>query len=79
MPHSIYVDNGPALISKEPDKWAYENGVILDFSRLGKSIVNVFIELLNGSFRGKCLNKNWFLSLADAREKFESWRRDDNE
>jgi len=79
IPHSIYVDNGPALISKELNKEAYENGVIRDFSRPGKSIDNVFIELFNGSFRGKCWNESWFLSLDDAREKLESWRRYYNE
>ena len=26
-------------------------------------------------FRQECLNENWFLSLADAEEKVESWRR----
>lgn len=33
-PQSIRVDNGPEFISKALDRWAYENGVTLDFSRL---------------------------------------------
>jgi putative transposase len=40
---------------------------------------NAFIESFNGSFRDECLNVNWFLSLEDAKEKIESWRRDYNE
>jgi len=40
---------------------------------------NAFIESFNGSFRDECLNVNWFLSIEDAREKIESWRRDYNE
>ncbi|HEX8390633.1 MAG TPA: IS3 family transposase, partial [Candidatus Saccharimonadales bacterium] len=34
-PKSIRVDNGPEFISKALDRWAYENGVTLDFSRPG--------------------------------------------
>tara|TARA_R100000687_G_scaffold83679_2_gene88689 strand:+ start:2411 stop:2662 length:252 start_codon:yes stop_codon:yes gene_type:complete len=33
----------------------------------------------NGSFRAECLNTHWFMSLDDAREKLEVWRRDYNE
>jgi len=35
-PRAIQVDNGPEFISKALDRWAYENGVTLDFSRPGK-------------------------------------------
>jgi len=38
-----------------------------------------FIESFNGSFRDECLNVNLFLSMEDAREKVETWRRDYNE
>ena len=35
VPKRIQVDNGSEFISKEFDKWAYENKVILDYSRPG--------------------------------------------
>ena len=35
---------------------------------------NGFIESFNGKFRDECLNENWFLDLADAREKIETSR-----
>lgn len=79
IPRSIKVDNGSEFISKELDKWAYENKVTLDFSRPGKPVDNAFIESFNGSFRDECLNVNWFLTLEDAREKIEIWRVDYNE
>jgi len=79
IPRYIKVDNGPEFISKELDKWAYENKVTLDFSRPGKPVDSAFIESFNGSFRDGCLNVNWFLSLDDARGKIEAWRRDYNE
>jgi transposase InsO family protein len=62
LPKRIKVDNGSEFISKALDKWAYENNVILDFSRPGKPTDNAFIESFNGSFRDECLNVNWFLS-----------------
>lgn len=76
---SIQVDNGSEFISKALDKWAYENGVTLDFSRPGKPTDNPFIESFNGSFRDECLNAHWFLSLEDAAHKIEMWRKDYNE
>ena len=78
-PKSIRVDNGPEFVSKALDRWAYENGVTLDFSRPGKPTDNAFIESFNGRLREECLNAHWFLSLADARAKIEAWRRDYNE
>jgi len=78
LPARIQVDNGSEFISKALDHWAYENKVILDFSRPGKPTDNPFIESFNGSFRDECLNTNWFLSLQDAKEKIEAWRMDYN-
>lgn len=79
VPQRITVDNGSEFISKALDRWAYDNGVTLDFSRPGKPTDNPYIESFNGSFRDECLNVNWFLSLDDAREKMESWRQEYNE
>ena len=40
---------------------------------------NGVIEGFNGKFRDECLNENWFLDLADARQKIEEWRCDYNQ
>ena len=66
-------------VSRDLDLWAYQRGVTLDFSRPGKPTDNAFIEAFNGRFRAECLNAQWFLSLADAREKMEDWRKYYNE
>ena len=55
------------------------HGVTLDFSRPGKPTDNAFIEAFNGKLRQECLSAHWFLTLADAREKMEAWRRFYNE
>ncbi len=78
-PRSIRVDQGSEFISRDLDLWAYAKGVTLDFSRPGKPTDNAYIEALNGRFRAECLNQHWFLTLADAREKMEDWRRYYNE
>jgi len=91
-PKTIRVDNGSEFISRDMDLWAYANDVTLDFSRPaarqlfackqregGKPTDNGFIEAFNSKFRTECLNAHWFMTLADAREKLEDWRRDYNE
>jgi putative transposase len=78
VPQRIQVDNGSGFISKDFDKWAYENKVLLDYSRPGKPTDNPFIESFNGSFRDECLNTNWFLSLEDAALKIEAWKEEYN-
>ena len=32
-------------------------------------------EVFNAGLLDECLNENWFLSLEDAEDKVESWRR----
>lgn len=78
MPSRIQADNGPEFVSIALDKWAYDNNVVLDFSRPGKPTDNPFVESFNGSFRDECLNVNWFMSLEDAKNKIETWRHDYN-
>ena len=80
-----------AFISRDLDLWACANDVTLDFSRPGKATDNGFIEAFNSKLRAECLNarRHWrsdqwrtngdFLTLADARDKLENWRRDTNE
>ena len=78
VPERIQVDNGSEFISKALDRWAGDQHVTLDFFRPGKPTDNPYIESVNGSFRGECLNVHWFLSLADAQEKIEHWRQEYN-
>ena len=78
-PATIRVDQGSEFISRDLDLWAYQRSVTLDFSRPGKPTDNAFIEAFNGRFRAECLNSHWFMSLEDAAEKLETWRRDYNE
>lgn len=78
LPVRIQTDNGSEFISKCLDKWAYEHGVTMDFSRPGKPKDNPFIASFNGSLRDECLNIYWFLSLEDAQDKLDNWRGEYN-
>ena len=78
-PEAIVIDNGTEFTSQVVDQWAYENQVQLHFITPGRPMENGFIESFNGKFRDECLNENWFLDLADAREKIETWRCDYNQ
>ena len=79
LPRSIVLDNGPEFAGLALDVWAHQRGVTLAFIQPGKPVQNAYIESFNGRFRDECLNESWFLSLADAREIIEAWRRDYNE
>ena len=78
-PKTIRVDQGSEFVSRDLDLWAYAKVATLDFSRPGKPTDNAFIEAFNGCLRAECLNAHWFLTLADAREKLEDWRKYYNE
>jgi len=78
VPERIQTDNGSEFISKEMDRWAYENNVTMDYSRPGKPTDNPFVESFNGSFRDECLNAHWFLSLEDAVMKIDAWKTEYN-
>ena len=78
LPLEIVLDNGPEMIGKALDEWAWRNGVRPNFIEPGEPVQNAFIESFNGKFRDECLNENWFLDLDDAREIIEAWRIDYN-
>jgi putative transposase len=79
LPEVILSDNGPEFTGGVLDQWAHDNKVRLQFIEPGKPIQNAFIESFNSRLREECLNQHVFVSLDDARQKIEAWRRDYNE
>lgn len=79
LPRSVVVDNGPEFAGQALDQWAHQHGITLDFIQPGKPVQNAFVESFNGRLRDECLNEQWFLTLADARQAIEAWRREYNE
>ena len=77
-PAELVLDNGPELAGTALDRWAYERDVRLRFIEPGKPVQNAFVEGFHGRLRDECLNRHWFLGLADARRTVEAWRVDYN-
>lgn len=74
LPDTFVLDNGSEFRSRAFDAWAYARGVTLEFIQPGKPVQNCFIESFNGTLRDDCLNRHWFLTLADARRTLAAWR-----
>ena len=74
-PRQVRTDNGPEFAGRALDQWCFAQGVEQHFIQPGKPMQNGYIESFNGKFRDECLNENWFVSLSDARQIIEQWRR----
>ena len=79
LPQALVMDNGPEFTSKAMEAWAQRSGVRLHFITPGKPTENGYIESFNSKFRDECLNRHWFLDLADSRVMIEDWRTDYNQ
>jgi putative transposase len=79
LPEVVVTDNGPEFAGQTLDVWAYQRGVQRHFIEPGKPVQNAFVESFNGKMRDECLNEHWFMTLAEARQTIEAWRRDYNE
>lgn len=57
LPQLLKTDNGSEFAGKMLDKWVYERGIRIDFSRPGTPTDNVPVESFNGRLRQECLNE----------------------
>ena len=73
-PESVRCDNGPEFTSRHFLAWCEEQGIAVIHIQPGKPMQNGHVESFNGRFRDECLNASWFVNLADAKRKIESWR-----
>lgn len=73
-PRQLRIDNGPEFRSQALDVWAKTHGVTLFFIEPGKPMQNGTVESFNGTLRRECLDQEWFVSLAQARQTIEAWR-----
>ena len=78
-PIALTLDNGTEFTSNHFDAWAYTASIQLDFISPGRPVENGYIESFNGKLRDECLSQSWFLSLSEAQEQLEGWRREYNE
>ena len=57
FPAMIRVDQGSEFVSRDLDLWAYQRGVMLDFSRPGKPTDNAFIESFKRQVPGRMFER----------------------
>jgi putative transposase len=74
-PAMLRSDNGPEFTSRHFLAWCAQKKIELVHIQPGKPMQNGHVESFNGRFRDECLNASWFVNLADAREKIETWRK----
>ena len=77
-PEAIRCDNGPEFTSRHFLAWCEDRRITLTHIQPGRPMQNGWIESFNGRFRDECLNASWFTTMADARQKIESWREEYN-
>jgi hypothetical protein len=51
---------------------------VLRLIESGKLVQNASVESFHWWLRDECLDRHWFLGLADARHTIEAWRKDYN-
>ena len=78
QPERIRSDNGPEMTSRHYLAWGVEKQIELMHIQPGKPMQNGHVESFNGRLRDECLNASWFLNLADAKRKIETWRLEYN-
>ena len=73
-PAVLRSDNGPEFISRAPRIGSIARPSEIVTIEPGKPWQNGSIESFNGTFRGECLDREWFANLREARIVIEQWR-----
>ena len=71
-PQTIRTDNGPEFTCRAFMTWAQKHNIQRILIEPGSPTQNTYNESFNGTFRNKCLDKNWFESLEQARQVIAS-------
>lgn len=78
VPEHIRSDNGPEFVAKEIGRWLERASVDTLHIRKASPWENAYVESFNGKLRDELLNRELFLSLAEARYVLDEWRLDYN-
>lgn len=73
-PEHIRSDNGPEFVAKQIQKWLGEASVRTLYIQKASPWENGYVESFNGKLRDELLNRELFLSLAEARYVLDEWR-----
>jgi putative transposase len=77
-PEYLRSDNGPEFVAQAVTRWLDRAGVKTLFIAKGSPWENGYVESFNSRLRDELLDRELFLSLADARWVVDRWRLDYN-
>jgi len=77
-PEHIRSDNGPEFVAQEIQRWLDRAAVRTLYIQKASPWENAYVESFNGKMRDELLNRELFLSLAEARYVLDEWRLDYN-
>jgi putative transposase len=77
-PETLRCDNGPEFRSRHFLAWCEERRIEPIHIQPGKPTQNGRVESFNGRLRDECLNANCFQTIAEAKQRIESWREEYN-
>lgn len=77
-PEHLRSDNGPEFVAHAVTRWLDRAGVTTLFIAKGSPWENGYVESFNSRLRDELLDRELFLSLADARWVVDRWRLDYN-
>lgn len=73
-PQVLRSDNGPEFIARALKVWTLMRHSETATIEPGKPWQNSSVESFNSTFRGECLDREWFANLREARIVIEQWR-----
>ena len=74
IPKHIRSDNGPEFIAKEIQRWLHQASVGTLYIQKSSPWENGYVESFDGKLRDELLNREFFLSLPEARHVLDEWR-----
>ena len=77
-PQHLRSDNGPEFVAQGIQRWLKRAEVNTLYINKGSPWENGYVESFNGKLRDELLNRELFLSLAEARYVLDEWRLDYN-
>ncbi len=77
-PEHLRSDNGPEFVAHDIQRWLKRSEVNTLYINKGSPWENGYVESFNGKLRDELLNRELFLSLAEARYVLDEWRLDYN-
>jgi len=75
-PNRIRSDNGPEFVAKAIGTWLRKANISSVYVQPGSPWENAYVESFHSRLRNNYLNREWFLSLLDAKSCIKIFRKE---